>query len=60
MAVAVGVNVAVAVGVNVAVAVGVGVGDSQGSYSSAVATAWEKLLYPPATSTLPEGSSVAV
>jgi hypothetical protein len=52
------VGVSVAVAVAVAVGVGVGVGDSQGSYSSAVAR--ETLLYPPAASTLPEGSSVAV
>ena len=53
--VAVGVAVAVAVGVTV----GVGVG-RQGSYNSVLARSLPALLSPPATSTIPFGSSVVV
>jgi hypothetical protein len=60
--VVVGVGLAVAVGVEVGVAVevGVGVGDSELSYSSALAEALMLLSTPPAASTLPLGSNVAV
>ena len=57
-----GVDVAVAVGVDVAVGVIVGVGVSVASavYSSALASELELLSTPPATSTSPSGSNVAV
>ena len=57
--VAVGVAVTVAVAVAVDVGVGVGVG-RQGSYNSALARSLPTLLSPPATSTIPLASSVAV
>src|SRR5438445_13513766 len=54
-----GVAVGVAVAVAVAVGVGVGVGVTPGSNVSAVAR-MPSLFFPPATSTLPSGSDVAV
>src|SRR5439155_6529349 len=53
------IDAGVAVGVGVAVAVGVGVGVTPGSNVSAVAR-MPSLFFPPATSTLPSGSNVAV
>src|SRR5437870_12251327 len=55
----VGVGVAVGVAVGVGVGAGVGVGDGWLSYSSALAIAL-LLSSPPATSTMPLGSNVAV
>ena len=55
-----GVAVAVGVGVGVALAVGVGVGSDTGANSSALEEVLPLLPNPPAASTIPLGSNVAV
>ena len=58
--VGVGVTVGVAVGVTLAVGVGVGVGVEEDSYSSALARTLTVASNPPAASTFPLASNVAV